>query len=112
MFHGGAVQVIEQHVAALGVAAIGLCRAILEQEVAFESELRRCGRGLPRMVRLRGALGQHHIGIAVASLGEQKFQLACLVTAARQAGAIVALDPHLRTAERAAEARQVLERSG
>ena len=54
--------------------------------------------------------GDHRIGARRQDVSEQELQLARLVAAEREAGQVVALDPHVDPAERSAETRAVLER--
>jgi hypothetical protein len=78
--------------------------------MAGHPELRREGSGLAGVVRLGGALRHHHVGAHRLGLGHEEFELAGLVAARRQPGAVVALDPDLGPAEFAREPVEPFER--
>ena len=73
---------------------------------------RRRGRGLAHVVRLHRALGDQGVGALGQRLAQQELELAGLVAAGGQAGAVVALDPEFGAAECSRETLQLLERGG
>jgi hypothetical protein len=93
------MQSIEQDISVQCVVAILKASAIFEQDVAFKAKLGRPGGSLTCVVRLRCALRDDGIGALTESVCQQKFKLASLVAAAREAGAIVALYPEARSIE-------------
>ena len=64
----GAVEIVEKHVAVLGVLAIGLASPILQQNVTAHSHTGRERGCLPRMIGLSRAWAQHDIGALIARL--------------------------------------------
>src|SRR5438552_621924 len=94
--HAGAEQVVEKDVARMPVVVEAIAGAVFENEMALQAETRGGRRGLPRVVRLRCALGDDGVGLQRECLGHQVFELARLVAAGREAGAIVALDVQIR----------------
>jgi hypothetical protein len=104
-----AEQLVEQQVAAGVVGRVAPGHRIGQHQHAVEAELRRGRRGLAGMVRLRTAGGDDGVGAQRQRVAEQELQLAHLVAAQRQAGAVVALDPELRAAQRFREPRQRLQ---
>ena len=70
----------------------------------------RSGRGLAGMVRLRRALRDDDVGLVRQRIGHQELELAGLVAAGRQTGAVVTLDPQPRATERTAQVLHRLER--
>src|ERR1700733_1227877 len=62
------------------------------------------------MIGLSRALGQHDIGALITRLRHEEFELSRLVAAGRHPGAIVALDPDLRTIEVASEIGEMFQR--
>jgi hypothetical protein len=105
-----AEQSVEQHVAALVEVRVVGFQAPLQDDVAAKPEFGRDRRGLPDMVRLRGALRDDGRRPLAERLGEEVFELARLVAASGKAGAVVALDPYARAAEIFAEPVERLER--
>jgi hypothetical protein len=103
----GAVQLVHHHIGGLGIGGVRVAGPVLEQDVAGEAQLGGRRRGLAGMVGLGGALGDDRVGALRTRLGHQVFELAGLVAAGGQAGAVVPLDPELRSAE---VLRQVLHR--
>ncbi len=106
----GAEQVIEQHVAGLQVVVGRLVDTVLEQHLAAQPQPAGGRRGLAHVVRLVGADGHDGVGAGFECSGHREFQLAGLVAAGCEPGAVVPLDPDLRPAEVLAQPRQVLER--
>ena len=49
--------------------------ALLENKLAFHAHLAGRGRGLPRMIRLHGALRNDHIRIIRGGIRQQEFKL-------------------------------------
>ncbi len=88
-----AEQAIEQHVAALHVIGRLANAAVFEEQMAFHSQFARRRRGLARVIGLERAAGEHGVLTLRQRFAQQKLQLAHLVAAAAQAGAVVALDP-------------------
>ena len=91
-----AEDVVQKDVARPGVGLVGVAGAVLQQDQAFEAGLRGGGSRLAGMVRLRRALGNDDVGALFQRVGDQEFQLAGLVAAGREPGAVVALDPQDR----------------
>jgi hypothetical protein len=110
MLDAGTMQVIEKHVAAVIVVVIGFLCAVFQQDVAIKPHACGKGGGLAGVVGLCGALGQHDVGTLVLRLGHQPLQLAGLVATGGHAGAVVALDPDLRSAQLCRQARHMLQR--
>ncbi len=106
------MQPVEQHVARLRVGRVAVARAVLEQDVAGQAELGAGRRGLARVVGLGRALRHHDVGALPDRLGHQVFELARLVAARAETGAVVALDPQLRPREPGGKALHRLERGG
>ena len=94
VFDAGAVQHVEEDVAVVAVVLVGVAGAVLQQARPGRSSRRLAG-----VVRLRRALGHHHLGAFLHRLRHQEFQLAGLVAAGREAGAVVTLDPEFRPAQ-------------
>ena len=105
-----AQQPVEQHVAAVQVVGIVGRDPVLQHRRAAQPELRRRRGGLADVVRLHRALRHQRVGALRQRLAEQEFQLAVLVAAGREPGAVVALDPELRPAERLRQVRHELQR--
>ena len=99
------MQLVEQHVTVVRVGIVVVAGAVFEQDMALEAEFGRDRAGLARVV----GLGR---GLLLQRVGHQKLELAGLVAAARQAGAVVALDPQVRAAEMFGQAGQRLQRRG
>ena len=95
----GAVEPVEQDVAVVLVVGILGVDAMLEQDDAAHAELGRDGGGLAAVIGLDGALGDHRVGALGLGVGHQELELAGLVAAGAEAGAVVALDPELRAAQ-------------
>ena len=105
-----AQQFVQQHIAgAVVVGGVG-ARAGLQDDLARQAEPGGGGGGLADMVRLHCALGDQGVGVVGQRIAQQIFELAGLVAAARQAGAVVALDPQRRPA--AVGPREVLGQTG
>ena len=107
---GGAEQVVEQHVAVFQIVAVVGLDPRFQQRLAGEAEAGRRRRGLAHMVRLGGALGDQGVCPVLQRFGDQELQLARLVAAAGEAGAVVAFHPQGRAAEMLGEAGQRLQR--
>ncbi len=112
VFERRAEDAIEKHVARVLVLAIGVGHAPLEQRVAIEPVTARGGGRLANVIRLHGALGDDHVGALGERFADQELQLAGLVASACEAGAVIALDPDIRTADLRAQPRHRLERCG
>jgi hypothetical protein len=100
---GGAEQVVEQHVARLFIGCIAARHPAFQQDMAFHADTAGRRRGLAHMVGLHRALGHQHISLFAQRFADQKFQLARLVSAAREPGAVVTLDEQVRTTEQRAQ---------
>ena len=96
---GGAVQVVEEDVAVPVVVRVVRAGPVLQQDMARHPEAGGEGGGLAGVVRLGGTLRHHQVRTLCLGLGHQELELAGLVAAGRQPGAVVALDPDLRSAE-------------
>ena len=82
-----------------------------ECEVALQPGCGRRGGGLPGVVGLRRASGDHAVGARFERGADQVLELADLVAAGRQSGEIVSLDPEFDP-EFVAEPPQRLQGSG
>ena len=82
---------------------------MLQQNLATHPELRGRRRGLPNVIRLHGADGHDRIGALLDRIRHHELELARLISACRQPGAIVALDVDAGTAEMRRQIRQVFE---
>ena len=92
------------------VGLVVIAGAILEQDMTFHAKAcRRCA-GLARVVRLRRALGDDRVRALFDRFGHQELELARLVAAGRQPGAVVALDPQVGAIEVFGQACQRFER--
>src|SRR5437879_4179549 len=80
--------------------------------VAGHAEFSGGSRGLPRMIGLGSALSHDGVGAFGQRFGHQKFKLARLVAAGRQAGAVIALDPDLRAVQFPGQVLEPFERRG
>ena len=108
--YGCTMQAIEQHVAIVLVVALADTGAILEQDVAGDTEAGSKRRRLSGMIRLGGTLGEDNIGILHVRLSHQELELAGLVAAGGHTSAVVALDPDTRTTEFTTEILQKFQR--
>ena len=105
----GVEQPVEQDVAVARIVGGLGARAFLEDDLAFQPVRGRRRRRLAHMVGLDRALGHQRVGALFEGVAEQELQLARLVAAAREAGAVIALDPQL-DAQRLGQTRQRLQR--
>ena len=97
----GAEQPVEQDVAGRLVVGAVAGHAPLQQGRALQAVLAGGGRGLAHVVGLHRAVGDQRVGALGQRVADQELELAGLVAAGREAGAVVALDVELR-ARRAA----------
>ena len=104
-----AQQPIEQQVSGSPVKGARVVHALFELDVRVHPEAARPGRGKAHEVRLHRPGRQHGVGAARLRLAEVELELAHLVAAEGQAGAVVALDPQL-DAEGRAQVRGRVER--
>ena len=104
------MQVIQKHVSVLVVVVVVRPGAVFQQDMAGHAQLRREGRRLAGVVRLRGPLRHHQIRAHRLRLGHQELQLAGLVAPRRKAGAVIALDPDLWPAQLVAQSVKTLQR--
>src|SRR5262245_49945064 len=95
----GAEQPIQEKIAPGAIDGLGDRYVVIQYEVAFQSRLRRRRRGLPHVVGLQSSLGYDRRGVHFEGRADQKPQLASLVSAKGEAGAIVALDIELRSSQ-------------
>ena len=103
-------QPVEQDVAGRLVAGPVPRHPALEQRLAFQPVPAGGGRGLADVVRLHSAVGDQGVGALRPRVAEEELELARLVAAGREAGAVVALDVEARSAEPPGEVRHRLER--
>jgi hypothetical protein len=82
----------------------------LEQGLAAQAEAAGGGRGLADVVGLHRAVGDHGVGAQPERVADQELELALLVAAGRDPGAVVALDEQRRSAEQPGEIAHRLER--
>ena len=94
-----AVQMVQKHIAGMLVIRVAVAGAVFQNDVAFHAHLGGDGSGLARVVGLRGTLRDQRVGTVLHRVCDQVFELAGLVAARGQAGAVVALDPQLRPAQ-------------
>jgi len=92
------------------VVALADTGAILEQDVAGDTEAGSKRRRLPGMIRLGGTLGENNVGSLHLRLSQQELELAGLVATGGHTSAVVALDPDTRATEFTAEVLQELQR--
>ena len=100
---------VEQQVAGGAVSLAAVSDPIFELDVDCHSEFARSRGGDAHQVRLHRAGDQHRVGAPGAGLAEVELELAHLVAAEREPGAVVPLDPEI-DAERRAQARGGIER--
>ena len=112
LVHMGAAEVVQQQVAGVLVGLAVVVDAAPQHEFAAQPEARAGRSRLARVVRLQRAEGQHRVCTARTGLGQQELQLAGLVAAGRQPGAVVALEPDRRPAEGGRQPWRRLERRG
>jgi hypothetical protein len=105
----GPEQPVQQDVAVADVVRRLRSRAFLQDDLAGQAVRRGRRRRLAHVVGLHRPLRHQRIGVLFERLAQQELQLAGLVAPARQAGAVVALDPQLH-AQRFAQAGQGLQR--
>ena len=123
VFHGGihwrvarnfahvrAIQMVQKHIARMLVIGVAVAGAVFQNDVAFHAHLGGDGSSLAGVVGLRGTLRDQRVGTMLYRVGHQVFQLAGLVTAGGQAGAVIALDPELRPAQSGGQAVHGLQR--
>ena len=106
---GCAQHPVEQQVAGGAVGFATVRHPVIELDVGLHPEPPRGGGGDPYQVRLHRAGDQHRVGAALLSFAEVELDLAHLVAAEREAGAVVALDPQI-DAERRAQVRGEIDR--
>jgi hypothetical protein len=82
----------------------------LEQRFAAQAVAAGGGRGLADVVRLHRTVGDHGIRALPERVADQELELAGLVAAGREAGAVVALDEEGGTPEQPGEVGHRLER--
>ena len=103
-------QPVEQDVAGRLVAGPVPRHPALEQRLALEPVSAGGGRGLADVVGLHGTMGDQGVGALCQRVADQELELARLVAAGREAGAVVALDVEARAAEPPGEVGHRLER--
>ncbi len=101
---------VEQRIAGGAVGRIAPLHLVDQGERAAHPGMGRGRRRLARVVRLNRPRRHQMVGPISTGVGDQVFQLPRLVAAGREPGQVVALDPDLRTAQRAGEAMQGLDR--
>ena len=107
--HRRAEQPVEQHVAGGAVESVGVVHPLFELDVDVHPELPRAGGGETDEVRLHRSGDEHGVGAARLRLAEVELELAHLVPAQSEPGAVVALDPQLDAKGRT-EVRSGVER--
>ena len=95
MFNGGTVQNIKQNIAVHTVVRFVVPGAVFQQNMAIHAQFCRRRRRLPRVVGLRGPLGQHNVRAHSHGFSHQKLQLAGFIATGRQPRAIITLYPDL-----------------
>src|SRR3990172_6145531 len=83
-----------------------------QDEDAAQAAQRRCGGGLAGVVRLHRAERDEGVGAPAERLADAELELARLVAPGREAGLVVALHEQPRPAQRAGQARHLLQRGG
>ena len=106
---GCAQHPVEQQVAGGAVSLAPVRHPVLELDVDCHPEFARGRGGDAHQVRLHRAGDQHRVGVPGAGLAEVELELAHLVAAEREPGAVVPLDPEI-DAERRAQVRGGIER--
>ena len=102
--------VVQKDVARFLVGRIASGHPALQQDMAFHPHPAGRRRRLADVVGLHRPLGDQHVRLFLHRLADQKFQLAGLVAARGQAGAVVALDEQPRAAEQFAQPGHGLDR--
>lgn len=110
--HVRAMELIQEHVAAVVVLEVLVARPVLEQDMAAQPQAGRCRGRLPRMVRLRGALGDDDVGPLRKRIAHHELELARLVPARTQPRTVIAFDPQARPAEVLGQPGHGLEQRG
>ena len=110
--HVRAVQMVQKHIARMLVIRVAVAGAVFQNDVAFHAHLGGDGSGLARVVGLRGTLGDEGVRALLHRVGDQVFQLAGLVAASSQSGAVIALDPQIGATQCGCEAVHGLQRRG
>ena len=87
----GAQHPVEQQVAGAAVEIVPVRHPVLELDVDLHPEPARRRGGDPHQVRLHRAGDQHRVGVPCAGLAEVELELAHLVAAEGEPGAVVAL---------------------
>ena len=103
---------VQKYIAGMLVIRVAVAGTVFQNDVAFHAHLGGDGSGLARVVGLRGTLGDQGVGTVLHRVGHQVFQLAGFVAAGGQAGAVIALDPELRSAQSGCQAVHGLQRCG
>ena len=80
-----------------------------QQHLATKAKFACRGRSLSHVIRLHRTDRNNRVGFVPERFGHDEFQLARLVAARREAGAIVALDIDLRSTQVLAESRHVFQ---
>ena len=106
---GCAQHPVEQQVARHAVSLAAVRHPLFELDVDCHSEFARGGSGDAHQIRLHRAGDQHRVRAACPGLAEVELELAHLVAAEREAGAVVALDPEI-DAKRRAQVRGRIDR--
>ena len=106
---GCAQHPVEQQVAGGAVGLAAVRHPLLELDMDCHAEFARGRGGDAHQVRLNGAGDQHRVGAPGAGLAEVELELAHLVAAEGEPGAVVPLDPEI-DAERRAEIRGGIDR--
>ncbi len=105
----GAEQAVEQDVPVGEIEMVDLVDLVLDDQLAFEAD-GCCRRGrLAAVIGLQRPRGDEAGGALRHRIGDQVLELAHLVAAKRQAGAIVTLDPEAGATEQCRESRQWLQ---
>ena len=96
----GAQQVVEKDVAAVVVLRTGVLDPTFQDNLTLKTQFGRRRRRLTGVIGLYGALGDDRVGTLFQGLPHKEFQLARLVAAGGETGAVVALDEEPRTIQK------------
>ena len=106
----GPEQPVHQHIAVVRIVEGLRPGPFFQNDLAGQAVRRRRRRRLAHMVGLDRPLGHQGVGRLFKGLAQQEFQLARLVAAPGQAGAVVALDPQFDAQNRAQPGQRLQRR--